>query len=146
MKYSLNISGGESEAINIPQGTDILRVSFSIFQNDKGFTDRSDRLFNTVCIEGKIRSETKQATKDILEWSKKTSKNDVYKSVEIKVYQESEVIRDYFMKNRYCTSYTECMDENIEGNGNRGAAAFGTFKLELRQRSDAIDTIKVDCN
>ena len=146
MKYSLNISGGESEAINIPTGTDILKVSFSIFQNDKGFTDRSDRLFNTVCIEGKIIDKTKQATKDILEWSKKTAKNDVYKSVEIKVYQGLEVIRDYFMKNMYCSSYTECMNEFIDGASEDGNASFGTFKLELRQRSDSIDTIKVDCN
>lgn len=142
MQYSLNISGGESEAIDIAKGNDILKVSFTIFQNDKGFNDRSDRLYNTVTIEGKIRSETKQATKDMLDWSKKIKGSEVYKSVEIKVYQSEEIIRDYFMKNMYCAAYTECMDEAIS----EGNSTWGKFTLELRQRSGAIDTIKVDCN
>lgn len=143
MQYSLNISGGESEAIDIAKGNDILKVSFTIFQNDKGFNDRSDRLYSAVDIEGKIRSETKQATKDMLDWSKKIKASEVYKNVEIKVYQGEEIIRDYFMKNMYCAAYTECMDEAINSEGN---STWGKFTLELRQRSDSIDTIKVDCN
>lgn len=143
MEYSLNISGGESGAIDIVKGMDILKVEFKIFQSDKGFTDRSDRLYNEIVIEGKIRKETKQATKSMLDWSKKTKEAEVYKSVEIKVYQSDELIRDYFMKNMYCSTYVERMDETLNRDG---STSFGTFRLELRQRSGSIDTIKVDCD
>ena len=143
MQYSLNISGGESEAIDIAKGDDILKVTFKIFQNDKGFNDRSDRLFNSIDIEGKIRKETKQATKDMLDWSKKIKATEVYKSAEIKVYQGDEVIRDYFLKDMYCAAYTETMSEQDDADR---SSSWGKFALELRQRSGSIDTIKVDCN
>ena len=89
-----------------------------------------------------IKTMTDVETKNIFEWTKKIDKASVYKIVSIKVYSKEELIRDYYFKDMYCTSYQEVFDENERA---VEADSIGYFILELKQRKGSIDTIVVDC-
>jgi hypothetical protein len=142
MEYVLCIEGGENGSINITDKDVIQKVDVKVYQNDKSANDRSDQLFGEVTIQGLLNDKSQKETKDIFDWVKKTDKQSVYKIVSIQVKDGEELIRDYYFKNMYCTSYQEIFDENAKA---VVANSIGYFILELKQRKGSIDTIVVDC-
>mgnify|MGYP000902315252 FL=1 len=141
MRYELCIEG-DSGNIDIKHKDIIQKVDVKIYQKDKSANDRSDQLFGEVTIQGLLNEKSQKETKEIFEWSKKIDKVSVYKIVSIKVYNKEELIRDYYFKDMYCTSYQEVFDENEKA---VEADSIGYFILELKQRKGSIDTIVVDC-
>lgn len=141
MRYELCIEG-DGGNIDIKHKDVIQKVDVKIYQKDKSANDRSDQLFGEVTIQGLLNEKSQKETKNIFEWTKKTDKANVYKIVSIKVYIQEELIRDYYFKDMYCTSYQEVFN----GNENSGEDKFKSyFILELKQRKGSIDTIVVDC-
>lgn len=143
MEYRLCIEG-ESGKINITDPNVIKKVDIKIFQSDKSSNDRSDQLFNELAVYGILNDKSQKETKEIFEWSKKTDKANVYKTVSIQVYNQKELLRDYYLKDMYCTSYQEVFNEYAKGEG-KDADSIGSFVLEMKQRKGAIDTIVVEC-
>ena len=146
MKYALKIEGEteEQKIIDISETETIIKkVDFEIFQSEKTVNDRSENLLHAVSIEGVLTDKSQKQTKELLEWSKKTNKVDVYKTVSIKVYLQEEKIRDYYMKNMFCVSYQEVFNEYIKNN-EESKESIGKFILKMKQRSDSIETIKVE--
>ena len=141
MRYELCIEGDGSN-IDIKNKDIIQKVDVKIYQKDKSANDRSEQLFGEVTIQGLLNDKSQKETKNIFEWTKKTDKANVYKIVSIKVYIQEELIRDYYFKDMYCTSYQEVFN----GNENSGEDNFKSYSiLELKQRKGSIDTIVVDC-
>ena len=141
MRYELCIEG-DGGNIDIKNKEIIQKVDVKIYQKDKSANDRSEQLFGEVTIQGLLNDKSQKETKSIFEWTKKTDKANVYKIVSIKVYIQEELIRDYYFKDMYCTSYQEVFN----GNENSGEDNFKSyFILELKQRKGSIDTIVVDC-
>ena len=143
MKYKLCIEG-DSGKINITDPDVIKSINIKISQNDKSANDRSDQLFGDLVIQGLLNDKSQQETKEIFEWSMKTDKASVYKTVSIQVYNQDELLRDYYLKDMYCTSYEENFDEYQDGSGN-GGDSIGSFVLEMKQRKGSIGTIVVSC-
>ncbi len=143
MKYKLCIEG-DSGQINITDPDVIKRIDIKISQSDKSANDRSDQLFGDLVIQGLLNDKSQQETKEIFDWSMKTDKASVYKTVSIQVYNQDELLRDYYLKDMYCTSYEEIFDEYQEGSG-VAADSIGSFVLEMKQRKGSIDTIVVSC-
>ncbi len=143
MKYKLCIEG-DSGKINITDPDVIKRINIKISQSDKSANDRSDQLFGDLVIQGLLNDKSQQETKEIFEWSMKTDKASVYKTVSIQVYNQEELLRDYYLKEMYCTSYEEIFDEYQDGSGS-GGDSIGSFVLEMKQRKGAIGTIVVSC-
>ncbi len=143
MKYKLCIEG-DSGKINITDPDVIKKINIKISQSDKSANDRSDQLFGDLVIQGLLNDKSQQETKEIFEWSMKTDKASVYKTVSIQVYNQDELLRDYYLKDMYCTSYEEIFDEYPDGSGN-GADSIGSFVLEMKQRKGSIGTIVVSC-
>ncbi len=143
MKYRLCIEG-DSGKINITNPDVIKKINIKISQSDKSANDRSDQLFGDLVIQGLLNDKSQQETKEIFEWSMKTDKANVYKTVSIQVYNQDELLRDYFLKDMYCTSYEEIFDEYRDGSGS-GADSIGSFILEMKQRKGSIETIVVSC-
>lgn len=143
MRYELCIEG-DSGKINITDPDVIRKIDIKISQNDKFANDRSDQLFGDLFIKGLLNDKSQQETKEIFEWSMKTDKASVYRTVSIRVYNQEELLRDYYLKNMYCTSYQEVFDDS---NSEQGAQSdsIGSFILEMRQRKGLIkDNIVVD--
>lgn len=141
MNYELCIES-ETGKINIKDETIIKKIDFKIFQNDKSANDRSDQLFNTLTVQGILTDKSQNETKEILEWSKKTDKANVYKTVSIKVYNQKELLRDYYLKDMFCTGYQEVfneLDDQVDSD------SIGMFVLEMKQRKGSINTINVEC-
>ena len=140
MGYELSIKG-ESGTIRIADDTGqlIKRVKFDIYQKNKLANDRSEQLFNSVRIEGLLNETTTDSAKDILEWSKKTEREEIYRTVSIQIKKGGKLIRDYYLKDMFCVSYEEIFDE-YEG----GKTLEGTFILEMKQRNGSINTIVVE--
>ena len=140
MGYELSIKG-ESGTIRIADDTGqlIKRVKFDIYQKDKLANDRSEQLFNSVRIEGLLNETTTDSAKDILEWSKKTEREEIYRTVSIQIKKGGKLIRDYYLKDMFCVRYEEIFDE-YEG----GKTLEGTFILEMKQRNGSINTIVVE--
>lgn len=148
MKYKVSITGeNEAEKISINDGETITKVDFKIYQSDKSASDRSETLFNTVTIQGILTDKSQEQTLKILEWSKKTDKANVYKTLYIEVFNQQEKIRDYYLKDMFCTSYQEIFNEYQDetGDGEKANNSIGMFILEMKQRKGSIDTIKVAC-
>ena len=141
MNYKLCIEG-DNGIINITDEDVIQKVDVKVYQNDKSANDRSELLFGEVIIKGLLNDKSQKETKDIFEWTKKTDKASVYKTISIQVYAAQELIRDYYFKDMYCTSYQEVFDEN---NQNENTNSIGYFILELKQRKGSINTIVVEC-
>ena len=141
MKYKLCIEGDNGK-INITDPDVIKRINIKISQSDKSANDRSDQLFGDLVIQGLLNDKSQQETKEIFEWSMKTDKASVYKVVSIQVYNQDELLRDYYLKDMYCTSYEENFDEYQDGSGN-GGDSIGSFVLEMKQRKGSIGTIVV---
>ncbi len=144
MKYAICIEG-ENGSININDETIIKKIDFSIFQNDKSATERSETLYNTLTVKGVLNEKSQNETKEILDWSMKTTRSEAYKTVSIQVYSGGDLIRDYYLKNMYCTNYTEIFDEYQTDDESEGEDSVGTFILEMKQRKGSIDTIVVEC-
>ena len=143
MQYKLYIEG-ENEKINITDKNVIKKIDIKIFQSDKSANDRSDQLFGELTVHGLLNDKSQKETRDIFEWAKKTDKASVYKTVSIQVYNQEELLRDYYLKDMYCTSYQEIFNEYTESNG-QGADSVGSFILEMKQRKGSINTIVVEC-
>lgn len=141
MYYKLCIEG-EGGNIDITNKDVIQKIDVKVYQNDKSSNDRSDQLFGEAVIQGLLNEKSQKETKDIFDWTKKTDKASVYKTVSIQVYDGDELIRDYYFKDMYCTSYQEVFNENKES---KEASSIGYFVLELKQRKGSIDTIVVEC-
>ena len=141
MYYKLCIEG-EGGNIDITNKDVIQKFDVKVYQNDKSSNDRSDQLFGEAVIQGLLNEKSQKETKDIFDWTKKTDKASVYKTVSIQVYDGDELIRDYYFKDMYCTSYQEVFNENKES---KEASSIGYFVLELKQRKGSIDTIVVEC-
>ena len=142
MHYRLRITGGNQE-ICITDENVIKKVDIMLFQSDKSANDRSDQLFCGLTICGILNDKSQKETQEIFEWSKKTDKVNVYKTVSVQVFDQKELIRDYYLKEMYCTSYQEKFDEYNETSGSDDGAV-GLFVLEMKQRKGAIDTIVVE--
>ena len=140
MGYELSIKG-ESGTIRIADdnGQVIKRVKFDIYQKDKLANDRSEQLFNSVRIEGLLNEIATDSAKDILEWSKKTEREEIYRTVLIQIKKGGKLIRDYYLKDMFCVSYEEIFDGYDEGE-----KMDGTFILEMKQRNGSINTIVVE--
>ena len=144
MYYKLFIEGDSGEKIEITDHTVIQNAEFNLYQNDKLANDRSDQLFADVTVCGVLNDKSKNETKAISEWARKTDKANIYKKVDITVYEspkDSEPIRDYFFKFMFCSSYYE---KFLEHTDNENSGAIGTFCLKMKQRKGEIDTIKVE--
>mgnify|MGYP001088875997 CR=1 FL=1 len=143
MTYELSIEG-EAGTINLNEnGTGnsaIKKVDFQIAQDNLETNEKATSLFNTLVIEGEITDKTQSQTKELLEWSLKTDKTNVYKTVSLVVRKDADVIRDYYLKDMFCTSYQEFFDEDTSKSNSNGK-----FVLKMRQRKGSIDTIVVDC-
>ena len=142
MRYKLCIEG-DSGKINITDPDVIKKINIKISQSDKSANDRSDQLFGDLVIQGVLNDKSQQETKELFEWSMKTDKASVYKIVSIQVYNQEELLRDYYLKDMYCTSYEENFDEYKEGSG-IGADSIGSFVLQMKQRKGSIGTIVVE--
>lgn len=141
MKFKLCIEGsGEGGAkIDITDPDVITAISIKISQNDKSTNDRSDQLFGDLVIKGSINENSAKEIKKIFEWSKKTDKASVYKIVAIQVFSnDTELLRDYYLKDIYCTSYQESFVNNDTNDND------GTFELVMRQKKGSLHTIKVE--
>lgn len=139
MKYKLALEGESGtinlKNINVDDGI-ITSVDFVTSQEDLNTSEKSDKLFNTLVIKGTITDESKEQTRELLEWSVKTDKANIYKNVSLIVMKDESVkLRDYYVKSMFCTRYEEIFDSD---NG-------GMFVLEMRQRKGQITSIKVDC-
>lgn len=141
MRYEICIES-ETGKISIKDETIIKKIDFKIFQNDKSANDRSDQLFHTLIVQGTLTDTSQKESKEILEWSKKTDKANVYKTVSIKVYNQEELLRDYYLKDMFCTSYQEVFNELDESTD---SDSIGMFILEMKQRKGSINTINVEC-
>lgn len=144
MKYKLCIEG-ENGKIDITDPDVIKKINIKVFQNDKSANDRSDQLFGELTIRGLLNDKSQNETREIFDWSKKTDKASVYKTVSIQVYNQEELLRDYYLKDMYCTSYEEIFDEYVGQDGGQGGDSIGSFVLEMKQRKGSIDTIVVEC-
>lgn len=143
MRYTLCIEG-DSGKINITDPDIIKKISIKISQSDKSANDRSDQLFGDLVIQGVLTDKSQQETKELFEWSMKTDKPNVYKTVSIQVYNQNELLRDYYLKEMYCTSYEEIFNEYANSDGEEGDS-IGSFVLVMKQRKGAIGTIVVSC-
>ena len=143
MNYKLCIEG-ENGKIDITDPNVIKKIDIKIFQSDKSANDRSDQLFSELTINGVLTDKSQKETQEIFEWSKKTDKANVYKTVSIQVYNQQELLRDYYLKEMYCVSYEEIFNEYASQDG-QDADSIGSFVLEMKQRKGAIDTIVVEC-
>lgn len=137
MKYTLCIEG-ENGQIDITDPDVIQFIDVKIFQSDKSANDRSDQLFCDITIHGLLTDKSQKETKEIFEWSTKTDKVNVYKNVSIQVKNQDELLRDYYLKEMYCVSYEETFSEAKDG-----SQSIGSFKLEMKQRRGAIETINI---
>ena len=143
MNYKLCIEG-ENGKIDITDPNVIKKIDIKVFQSDKSANDRSDQLFSELTIYGVLTDKSQKETQEIFEWSKKTDKANVYKTVSIQVYNNKELLRDYYLKEMYCVSYEEIFNE-YASQGGQDADSIGSFVLEMKQRKGAIDTIVVEC-
>lgn len=143
MNYKLCIEG-ENGKIDITDPNVIKKIDIKVFQSDKSANDRSDQLFSELTIYGVLTDKSQKETQEIFEWSKKTDKANVYKTVSIQVYNQQELLRDYYLKEMYCVSYEEIFNE-YASQGGQDADSIGSFVLEMKQRKGAIDTIVVEC-
>lgn len=143
MNYKLCIEG-ENGKIDITDPNVIKKIDIKVFQSDKSANDRSDQLFSELTIYGVLTDKSQKETQEIFEWSKKTDKANVYKTVSIQVYNQQELLRDYYLKEMYCVSYEESFNE-YASQGGQDADSIGSFVLEMKQRKGAIDTIVVEC-
>ena len=136
MKYILTIQGESGNiVIRSEDNTGIIKkVDFLISQDELDTSDKSERMFNTVVVRGTIDDKTQSDTKELLEWSMKTAKTEAYKIIK----KDDDVIRDYYMKDMFCTKYLEFFDESSD-------SSKGEFVLEMRQRKGSIKTIVVEC-
>ena len=131
MRYKLCIEG-DSGKINITDPDVIKKINIRI----------SQQLFGDLGIQGLLNDKSQQETKEIFEWSMKTDKASVYKAVSIQVYNQEELLRDYYLEDMYCTSYEENFDEYQDGSGS-GADSIGSFVLKMKQKEGSIGTIVV---
>ena len=143
MNYKLCIEG-ENGKIDITDPNVIKKIDVKVFQSDKSANDRSDQLFSELTIYGVLTDKSQKETQEIFEWSKKTDKANVYKTVSIQVYNQQELLRDYYLKEMYCVSYEEIFNEYDSREG-QDADSIGSFVLQMKQRKGAIDTIVVEC-
>lgn len=143
MKYKLCIEGKNGK-IDITDPDVIKKINIKVFQSDKSANDRSDQLFGELTIRGLLNDKSQSETKEIFEWSKKTDKANVYKTVSIQVYNQDELLRDYYLKDMYCTSYEEIFDEYLDSDA-QVSDSIGSFVLAMKQRKGSIDTIVVEC-
>lgn len=141
MNYKLCIEGDNGK-INITDPSVIKKISIKISQSDKFANDRAEQLFGDLVIQGVLNDKSQRETKEIFEWSMKTDKSNVYKTISIQVYNQKELLRDYYLKEMYCTSYEEIFDEYADHNG-AGGNSIGSFVLVMKQRNGAIGTIVV---
>lgn len=145
MYYKLCIES-DSGKIDITHKDVIQKVDILVFQNDKSANDRSDQLFGEVIVSGLLNEKSQKETKDIFDWTKKTDKASVYKTVSIQVYDGDEMIRDYYFKDMYCDSYREVFNEGkFDDDDDDVSNSIGSFVLKLKQRKGSIDTIVVEC-
>lgn len=144
MNYEICIES-ETGKISIKDKTIIKKIDFKIFLGDKSAHDRSGHLLNTLIVQGVLTDKSQKETKEILEWSKKTDKANVYKTVSIKVYNQEELLRDYYLKDMFCAGYQEVFNEPDESDGQSGGKSMGMFILEMKQREGSINTINVEC-
>ena len=146
MKYQLSIEGSGG-TINIDKDSGVIKkIDIKISQSDKSANDRSDQLFADLVIHGLLTDKSQEQTKDMFNWSMKTDKASVYTVVSIKVFNQEELLRDYYLKDMYCTSYQESFDEYVSESDGRSSDSIGSFVLEMKQRKGSIETIKVECN
>ena len=140
MKYILTIQGESGNIVIRSEDNNgiIKKVDFLISQDELDTSDKSERMFNTVVVRGTINDKTQSDTKELLEWSMKTAKTEAYKNVSLIIKKDEDVIRDYYMKDMFCTKYLEFFDEGSD-------SSKGEFILEMRQRKGSIETIVVEC-
>ena len=140
MKYILTIQGDSGNIVIRSENNKgiIKKVDFLISQDELDTSDKSEKMFNTVVVRGTIDDKTQSETKELLEWSMKTAKTEAYKNVSLIIKKDEDVIRDYYMKDMFCTKYLEFFDESSD-------SSKGEFVLEMRQRKGSIKTIVVEC-
>lgn len=138
MIYELTLEGGQGQ-ISLNGKDDISSVEFVVAQESTTSNDKSDRMASTIKVTGRIRTETKEATRELSEWSRKLDTENVYKTLSIIIKQTTDtVLRDIYMKNMFCVSYTERFSDE-------GEKQIGLFELCMRQKTGHLDTIKVEC-
>ena len=140
MKYILTIQGESGNIVIRSEDNNgiIKKVDFLISQDELDTSDKSEKMFNTVVVRGTINDKTQSDTKELLEWSMKTAKTEAYKNVSLIIKKDDDVIRDYYMKDMFCTKYLEFFDGGSD-------SSKGEFILEMRQRKGSIKTIVVEC-
>jgi len=143
MRYTLCIEG-DSGKINITDPNVIKKISIKISQSDESSNDRSEQMSGDLVIQGVLNDKSQQETKELFDWSMQTKKANVYKTVSIQVYDGDELIRDYYLKQMYCTSYEEVFD-SYTPTGDQKKESIGSFVLVMKQLKGAIETIVVSC-
>lgn len=142
MHYELSIEDNSEKKIEISVDGIITNVKVVLSQNDDNSKSSSERMNANVSILGMIKNESLNQTKEILNWSKTTVTEQMYKSIIIRVYKdknkkEGSLIRDFYFQEMYCFSY----EEHFESGSND---IYGTFCLNLKQVNGKVDTIVVE--
>ena len=115
-------------------------VDIKVYQHDESANDRSEQLFVDLKIEGALNERSKAQTKALFDWSTEREGINVYKNVQIKVFDYRELLRVYSLENMFCASYQETFNEYASEQG-----SIGSFVLEMKQRrSDVLRKLPIE--
>lgn len=133
-KVTITQAGGTEICLD---STAIQSIRFEVDTVNDNVKDRSEDVVNHVIVTGKITTDTKEATKNLLLWSLAKTSEEVYRNAEISIkINQTDRVRKYSLDRVFCLDYNEQFNNGDEDN---------TFELKFAQRKDNMDGISVIC-
>lgn len=118
MQYNIKIIAQNGQSVSLVSENDSTNASvkFCIAAKEENTKERKDDLVATMTIIGPLNDSEKgmkEATLELLKWSKAIKKEEAYRTVEAELSQNNEIYRVYKVPEMFVVSYTE-HDENFE--------------------------------
>ncbi len=125
--FTVKITSKNGEVIELgkkEKNDCIKNVVFNLEAVGESLKRRSDALVVTLKITGTFDKDFKDETLAVLKWAKQTKNDEVYREVNVQIYQDEEKYRMYNIPEMFVLNYKE----DDEG-----------FELDLKQRDGFVD-------
>lgn len=140
MEYNITISGTECDDIQFKseeENNTFKTLKFWIDTVEENANNRSSNIRNKVELRMEINEKTSARCRQLMDWSLLTQGEDVYRTVQIEVLNNTGVIRSFRLEEMFVDDYLEIYGEDANSDA-------GLFVLQLIQKAGKRERFRQD--
>lgn len=141
LEYNITIVGKECDSIKFEAQSEdntFHSLRFWIDTVEENSNNRSSNVRNKVELRMKIDQNTSQQCKQLMDWSLLAQSVDVYRTVQIEIIENTDVIRSFRLEEMFVDDYIELYGSDT------ASEADAAFTLKLIQKAGKRERFQQD--